>query len=53
MTMIDLFPRKCKYCGKLFEAGKEYAYKHRKRGQRDYVYFCTWHCLQAYRKKVG
>lgn len=50
LTMIafDLYPHRCKTCGKKFEAGGEYAYKTEQKKGR-YIWFCSWHCLQKYR----
>lgn len=48
---FDLYPRKCKECGKGFEAGVEYAYKEeRQKGKGEYHYFCSWRCLRQYRQ---
>lgn len=47
---FDLYPRKCKQCGKKFEAGVDYAYKHKKDSKKEYWYFCSWHCLREYTK---
>ena len=46
---FDLFPRKCKTCGKRFEAGKEYVYKigHDK---KRYKWFCSYHCMREFQK---
>ena len=49
--LLGRWPRKCKVCGKRFESGKEYAYKHRKKGKKEFWYFCSWHCLREYMKK--
>lgn len=51
MIAFDLYPRKCKVCGKRFESGKDYAYKHRKKGKKEFWYFCSWKCLQAFREE--
>ena len=55
MIAFDLYPRKCKQCGKNFEAGKEYAYKYQKYGKKKSWYFCSWHCLREFQreKKCG
>ena len=51
LIAFDLYPRKCKFCGKDFEACKEYAYKAEKRkGKKQYFYFCSWRCLQSWRE---
>ncbi len=53
MTLFGLHPRKCKCCGKKFEAVDEWVYKIRlfnKNGHEHYMWFCSWKCLQAFRK---
>lgn len=47
--LFDLFPRKCAQCEKHFEARLEYVYREEKRSGR-YIYFCSWKCLQKWRK---
>ena len=48
MKAFDLYKRKCKQCGKGFEGGVNYAYKIPYKGDLCW-YFCSWHCIQAYR----
>lgn len=51
MKAFDLYPRKCKQCGKRFESCVEWAYKIERR--KDWFwYFCSWKCLREYKKKV-
>ena len=51
LVAFDLYPRKCKECGKRFESCKEYAYKMEKRkGKKQYFYFCSWHCLRQFKQ---
>lgn len=49
MKAFDLYPRRCKQCGKRFESCVEWAYKIEKSTDR-YWYFCTWKCLREYEK---
>lgn len=49
MKAFDLYPHKCKTCGKKFEGGSQYAYKIEIRGSK-YIWFCSWHCIREYRK---
>lgn len=54
LQLFDLYPRKCKTCGKPFESRADYAYKmERQKGKPIYWWFCSWHCLQAFREKKG
>ena len=52
MKAFDLYKRKCPVCGKKFESGRKYAYK-REHRHNNFYYFCSWHCLREYEKKVG
>ena len=49
MTLFDLHARKCKQCGKKFEARLEYAYKI-ERVHKSTLWFCSYHCLQDYKQ---
>lgn len=48
---IEAMFRTCKQCGKEFACNDpgEWAYK-LKNHQKPLVFFCSWHCIQAYRK---
>ncbi len=49
---IGLYPRKCKQCGKKFDCRKEYRYKILRYGSEEcYDWFCSWKCIQAYRRE--
>ena len=50
LRAFDLHPRKCKTCGKKFEARPEYAYKYSPSGEKFY-WFCSYHCLQDYKRE--
>ena len=50
MILLDLYPKKCKQCGKRFEASSEWAYKESK-GHKHFLWFCSYHCIQAYRRE--
>lgn len=50
MILIDLYPHTCRQCGKKFEGGSEWAYKI-PLGHRKAIWFCSWKCIQAYRKE--
>jgi hypothetical protein len=45
---FDLYPHRCKQCGKKFEAGFDWAYK-TSLGSNKYHWFCSWHCIQKFR----
>ena len=47
-TLFDLRSRKCRNCGKKFDAAPEWAYKEEK-WHGKYWWYCSWHCLQEYR----
>lgn len=49
MKLFNLENRKCRHCGKHFESRPEYAYKIEYNKDR-YWYFCSWRCIQAYRR---
>lgn len=46
---FELYPRKCKVCGKGFESCFDWVYKTRPTGKR-WVWFCSWGCLRKYEK---
>jgi ribosomal protein L24E len=47
---FDLYPHKCRNCGKKFEAGSEYVYRTETRGDH-FMWFCSWKCLQEWKRK--
>ena len=49
MICIGLYHRKCKTCGKEFEARKEYGWKIAPYKSSDFsYYFCSYSCMRAY-----
>ena len=50
MRAFDLYPHKCKQCGKRFEGAKEWAYKDVSKGMKRAIYFCSWRCLREFDK---
>lgn len=44
--LLDLYPHKCKQCGKYFKCSKQYVYKAGIR--KGIVWFCSYKCLRAY-----
>lgn len=56
LNRLGFHERICARCGGEFEAKDEYAYKilnGRPQGQAVYHWFCSWHCLQAWRAEHG
>ena len=51
MKAFDLYPHKCACCGKKFEGGMEWAYK--TEVKKRLKWFCSWSCLQRFRRKAG
>ncbi len=49
LNKLGFRPHRCKVCGSEFEAKKEYAYKIPQGA--GFLWFCSWHCIQAYRKE--
>lgn len=52
LIRLGFHERECSECGKTFDAKDEYAYKilnGRPQGHAVYHWFCSWHCLQAWR----
>lgn len=47
--MFGMYPRKCKTCGKEFEARREYGWKiPQYRSSEFFYYFCSYSCMRAY-----
>lgn len=46
--LLDLYPHKCKECGKRFEASREYRYKI---CERHMMWFCSYHCMRKHEKE--
>ena len=56
MKAFDLYPHKCRQCGKRFEGSVEWAYKESKGKKKGFIYFCSWRCLREFdkgRRKAG
>lgn len=47
---IRTITEKCKNCNKTFYRNVEHAYKIEGKTNKQMLYFCSWHCLQEYRK---
>lgn len=50
MKAFDLYPHKCRQCGKRFEGSIEWAYKESKGKKKGFIYFCSWRCLREFDK---
>lgn len=51
-------PKQCHECGKdiyIYCRLQDYAYKRPQGSETDYdtKYFCSWHCLRAYDRRMG
>ena len=56
LNRLGFHERTCVQCGEEFEAKDEYVYKllsGRPQGHAAYHWFCSWHCIQAWRSEHG
>ena len=49
MMGFELYPHKCRNCGKTFECGKQWAYK-ASRGGDKFWWYCSWKCVRQWEK---
>lgn len=50
LNKLGFQAHRCIVCGVEFEARKEYAYKIAQ--GKCFQWFCSWHCIQAYRAEI-